>query len=110
MMPVGEQDGSENILDMVARIPAVANFEPARTAEQDTFLSSKSIKKYLRKYLVQMRGPGWFRASFTEHTLPDGQRAFTASRKCPRCGEIETFIVTISDDGEMQFACPLDEE
>lgn len=111
MMPVrGEEDKPQRALIEADEILDQLGFKSEPVPAQSTHLSSQRIKRHLRKYLVQMRGPGWFRATFTEHTLPDGQRAFTAARKCPRCGEIETFIVAISDDGELQFACPLEDE
>jgi hypothetical protein len=106
MMPVGEQEGDGR--QLVHR-EACEILESLDFAPEPTPMPSASIIRHLRKNLVMTHGYGWLKATYTEHTLPDGQRAFTAARRCARCGEIETFIVTISDDGELVFACPLED-
>jgi len=107
MMPVGEDqnDGRQLVHREACDILAALNFAP-----EPEPMSSKSVIRHLRKFLVLAGGPGWMRATYIEHTLPDGQRAFTAARKCETCGEIETFIVIIGENGEMNFAAPVEED
>lgn len=72
-------------------------------------LENQSMAFRLRQYMAALFGRAWYRAAVTEHTMPGGSVAWTASLFCLQCQTVHVYIAELDERGEIRLANPVGE-